>query len=1029
MFLPEFSIKKPVTTFMIMAAIFVFGAIGFSRLGVDQYPRVDFPVVTVITVFEGASPEVVEENVTDIIEEEVATIEGIRNLTSTSSHGASIVTIEFKMERDIDIAAQDVRDKVNGVLRELPDESDVPVVDKLDIQGSPIMWIAVSGERPIQEITGFADDVLKVRLETIEGVGSIMVGGKRERVIRVWLDRAKLEARALTADDVVEALQRENVEIPGGILVSSEMEFAVKTEGELPTVAAFNDLIVAWKGGSPVRLRDVGHMEDGLEDKRGVARYSGEPAVGLGIRKKAGANTVKVARAIKAEVERSMPDVPPGMKVQVAFDSSTFIEDAMEEMEFALIFGGILAALVVFLFLRNVVAMLITGVTIPLAMVGALLFVYFLGFTLNTMTMLALTLAIGVVVDDAVIILESIYRHGERGTPMVESARAGAGELAFAAIASTLSLAAVFVPVAFMKGLMGKFFYEFGITVAIAVSLSTFIALTFTPMLSSRFLKVRKKEIFSTTTERPGLFKRVEGLYRRLLALVLRHRVLVVSVALVVFVLSLGIWTLLGKEFIPPEDQSRFIVNFETPIGSSIDYTDAKLAHGERVLKGLPEIKGFFAAIGLGEAGRVNSGLMFVRMHPPEDRERAQSAVIGQARREINSEPGLRAFVGAMSFGFGGGHRGSPLEFTIKGPTIEGLDAHSGEIVKRFEKIPGIVDVDTNLDIGLPELRVNIDRNRAADLGVDTTRIASTINTLIGGRDVTRFKEAGKRYDVRVKLIESQRTVPEDVGELMVRARDGRLVKLSNMVTVKEEAAPSVINRKDRQRSVTISSNLEDGKTLGSAIEDISAIAAEVLPEGYTTRLEGRAELFKESMASIMVALFLAVIVIYMVLGSQFESFIHPFTVMLSLPLSVVGALGSLWLTGNTLNIFSLIGVILLVGLVTKNSIILVDYTNRLRRGGMEMHEAILEAGPIRLRPILMTAFSTVFGVLPTAVGIGPGSEARAPMAIAVIGGMATSTFLTLLVVPVVYTLVDDLKGFFITGKGEDISTGAEKRP
>jgi HAE1 family hydrophobic/amphiphilic exporter-1 len=1003
MFLPEIAIRKPVTTVMIMLAILVFGVIGFLRLGVDQFPKVDYPVVTVTTLLDGASPEVIEENITDIIEEEVATIEGVKNLTSVSSHSASVVTIEFEMDRDIDIAAQDVRDRINRLLRALPDGTEMPSVDKLDMSGQPIMWIAVSGERSISDITAYAEDVLKPRFESIKGVGSILMGGKRERTIRIWLDRDKLEARGVTALEVAEALRIENVEIPGGYLQSQDMEFSIKTEGELSTVNEFNDLIVAFKSGYPVRLRDVGEAVDGLDDPRSLARYSGDTSVGLGVRKKAGANTVQIARLIKKDITALQDELPPGIKLDYAFDASVFIEASIKEMEFALIFGGMLAVIVVFFFLRNLTATIIAGITIPLSIIGTMLCIYFMGFTLNTMTMLALTLAIGIVIDDAIIIVENIHRKRAEGMGLIEAAKSGSSEIAFAAVATTFALGAIFIPVAFMKGVIGNFFFEFGITVAIAVFLSTFIALTLTPMLSSKFLRLNKERQKTGA----GFFSRIESFYSRLLERAIMHKVIVLLLALGFFVSSIFVWRLLGKEFLPSEDQSRFMVIFSTPVGSSMDYTDRKLQSNESVLLNTPEIRSFFAAIGLGETGGVNKGLMFVRMHPKGERERSQQEVVGELRGKLAEEPGIQNFVSSMSYGFGA-RRGPPLEFIIKGPTMEGLDKYSQEIVERAKKIDGLVGLDTDFDAGLPELKVHIDRNRAADLGLDTTKIARAIKTLVGGSDVTTFKDAGKRYDVRVKLRQEHRTRPEDLERLVVRNSRGEQIRLGSVIEVTEGVAPSVITRRDRARSVTVYSNLAEGKPLGEAIEDMKKIALEVLPEGYTVSLGGQAEQFGETFLSMLFAFALAVLITYMVLASLFESFVHPFTVMLALPLSIVGALGALFLTGSTVNIYSLIGVTLLIGLVTKNSIILVDYINRLRAAGLSIKEAVLRAGPVRLRPILMTAFSTILGVLPTALAIGPGSESRAPMAIATIGGLVTATFLTLVVIPVAYVVIDD---------------------
>ncbi len=1008
MFLPEFAIRRPVTTFMFICAITVFGIIGFLRLGIDQYPRVEFPVVTVTTLMEGASPEVMEETVTDIIEEEVATIEGIRNLSSISSHGASVIIVEFEMERDIDLATQDVRDKVGAIINRLPEEAERPVVGKLDITAQPVMWIAVYGSRPIVELTSYAEDVLKPRIETIKGVGSIILGGERKRTIRIWLDRTRLEAKNISVDEVVSALRREHVEVPGGWLKSSEVEFSIKIEGEFERVRDFNNLIIAYRDGYPIRLADVGYVEDGLEDRRTLARYNGMPAVGLGIRKKPGANTVELAQAVRERLKELQPELPAGIKAEVAFDASTFIKDSMDEMEFALIVGGVLAMVVVFLFLRNLSATIITGITIPVAITGTFVFLYFMGFTLNTMTMLGLTLAIGLVIDDAIIVIESIYRKKEEGLDRTESARWGTQEIAFAAMAATFSLTAVFTPVAFMKGIVGSFFYEFGLTVAVAVLISLFIALTFTPMASSRFLgETNRESTFHKTMD--TFYRTIERLYMRVLCWALTHRLFVVLVALVLFTVSLVLWNLIGKEFIPGHDQSRFMVRFETPVGSSIDYTDRKLRRNEEIVSALPEVEGFLGAIGIGESTSVHKGLMFIRLVPKSERERSQHEVMSYLRERFNEEPGMRAFVEPLVFGFGA-RRGPPLEFIIKGPSIEGLGVYSRKIAERFSRIEGIVDVDTDFEMGLPELRVKIDRERARELGVDATTIANTIGTLIGGRDVVKYREGGKQYDVRVKLVSGQRDTPSDIERLFVKTPEGVPVKLSSLVTVEEGSAPSVINRRDRERSVTIFANTTGTKTLGSAIEDIKRIAEEVLPEGYTTRLGGRAELMVESIQSMLFAFFLAVLITYMVLASQFESFVHPFTVMLALPLSMVGALGLLWITDNTINIYSLIGITLLVGLVTKNSILLVDYANRLRTRGVSSFDAVKGAGSVRLRPILMTAFSTIFGVLPTAIGVGPGSEVRAPMAIATIGGLFASTLLTLVVVPVVYTIIDQLR-------------------
>lgn len=1008
MFLPDISIKRPVFATMMISAMIVFGIIGYTRLGVDQFPKTEYPVVTITTTLLGASPEVMEEDVTDIIEEEVNTIQGIKSLTSVSATGASLVTLEFDLDRDIDLAAQDVRDKVAGAVRRLPKDIDPSVVDKLDLQAQPIIWVAVSGERPIQEVTEYAKETVKKRLETISGVGSILMGGRRERKIRIWLDSEKLAGYGLTSLNVKTALGRENIEIPGGRIESRAIEFNIVTEGEVKRVGDFNELIIAQRNGVPIRIRDVGYIEDGLEDKRTAARYRGDPAVGLGIRKQSGANTVEVARRVKETLENIKQTLPPGIKLDISFDSSVFIEDSIKEVQFALIVGAGLACAVVFFFLLSLRSTIFIAFAIPTSLIATFGFVYFLGFTINTMTLLALTLSTGMVVDDAIIILENIFRHRKSEPDPLKAARLGASEIGFAAMASTFAIVAVFIPVAFMKDVSGRFFYEFGITVAVANLLSLFVSLTLTPMLCSRYLKIEEgvNPVFRAIEKGYSL---LESGYRRLLALSLAHRALVILLAIGLFYGSLKLMGFMGSEFIPPEDQSRMIIRFETPVGSSIEYTEGMLREIEDRLRKLPEARSFFGAIGLSASGtQVNKGILFTRLIGKEKRERSQHEIMAFLRKDLNQIPGVRVYIEDIAQGFGA-QRGAPLEFYITGPTLEGLEQYSAAIMKKLKEVPGIVDVNSNLDLRLPEARIFIDRERASALGLDVASIASEINTMMAGEDVTKYKEKGKRYDVRVKLIPDQRTRPIDIDRIMVRNSYGVLVKLSNVVSIETGIGPNVINRRDRQRAVTIFANLEGRKDLGSAVEDVKRIAGDLLPSEYNLNLSGRAKLQQESMRSLAFALILSIIIAYMILASQFDSYIHSLTVLLSLPLSIIGAIGVLWLTENTINIFSVIGIILLTGIVKKNSILLVDYTNTLRERGMERNEAVLTASPVRLRPILMTSLSTIFGVLPTAVGIGPGSETRAPMAIAIAGGMLTSTLLPLFAVPVVYTIFDDL--------------------
>lgn len=1004
---------------MMIAAIAVFGVLGYQRLGVDEYPHVDFPYVTVTTTLRGASPEVMEADVTDPLEEEINTIQGIRNLTSASSEGRSEITVEFELGRDIDAAAQDVRDKVSVARPKLPKDIDPPVIDKQDPQEQPIMWLAVSGNRPLKEISDYAHFDLKPRFEVLSGVGSIMEGGKRQRAVRIWLEVDKLEAFQVTVSDVIEALEKKHIETPSGRIESEAIEFSVKTEGEFSTAEAFNDLIIDYRSGTPVKLSDVGYAEDGMEDKRIVARYRGapgvmEPAMGLGIKRQSGTNTVAVADRVK-EVYASIKDrMRKGIRLDVAADYSRFIVESIKEVQFALILGGILASLVVLFFLKNLRSTFIISLAIPTSFLGTFATMHFLGFTLNNMTLLALGLAVGIVVDDAIIVLENSFRHLEGGADRLTAARNGTNEIVAAVITTSFALVAIFVPVAFMKGIIGRFFLEFGLTVSIAIIFSMFVALTLTPMLCSRWLRLPNKErkvfIFME-----NMFLRTESLYRRILAITLRHRFLVIIMAVASFAVAMMTWRTLGKELVPSEDQSQFMVVIKTPVGSSIDYTDGILHKCEDIMDELPEIRSFFAASGF---GGINKGIMFVSMVPKSERKRTQQDIMNYLRGRFAQIPGMVAFPLDLTRTFGA-RRGATLEFSIAGPDLDTLARLTKTFTQRMSTTPGIIDVDTDLELGRPEVRIYIDRNKAADLGIDVATIGQTIRVLIGGLDIVKFKSEGKRYDVTVRLVRGERDVPLDIMRLLTRNKEGNIISLSDMVQVKETVGFNIINRRNRQRSATISANLEPTKPLGAALMDVNKLVEEILPQDYTLSLSGKAETFRESYRSLLFALFLSIIISYIVLASLFESFLHPFTVMLAVPLSIFGAFGILWLTGNTINVFSMIGVILLMGLVTKNSILLVDYTNTLRKRGLERDDAVLEASPVRLRPILMTAVSTILGVLPIALGIGPGAESRAPMAIATAGGMFTSMMLTLVVVPVFYTLFDDffVKGFRRTRK------------
>ena len=1001
----ELCIKRPVFASMIILALVVFGLTAYRSIGVDLFPDVDFPFVTVTVPYEGADPETVETEVTDKIEEAVNTIAGIKTLRSESLEGLAQVFIEFELEEDVDVVSQDVRDKVAGIRGDLPLEIDPPIVEKLDLDAAAILAIALSGDVPIRELSDYADNVLKPQIEGVAGVGNVRLVGDREREIRVWLRADDILAYGLTAEDVTDALAEENVEPPGGRVETGPREMIVKTKGKFHSVRQFEELIVATRNGVPIRLRDVAWVEDGLEDFRSLSRLDGRRAVSLLVRRQSGENLLAVAGAVKARLAEV--EIPEQYNLIVAQDLSIFVDQSISEAEGELLRGGILAVLVILAFLRSFRGSFVAAVTIPTTIIATYTFVLAMGFTVNMMTMLALTISVGMIIDDSIVVLENSYRHMEEGMPRVQAAIAGISEIGFAVVATSLAIVAVFVPVAFMKGIVGRFFYEFGVTVTFAVVISTFIALTLSPMLCSRVLKVSKTHgrLFNLSER---AFQRVETWYRAALGLALRHRLLVILGAVVVFVGSLGITFFVGKEFVPEADENQFNVQIQTPIGTSIEATSQVVAEVERRLRGLPGVTATFTTIGSGTEQRVNVATVLTKLVEKRDRTYSQKQIMAAARSRLADLGHLKTSVEAVPRISASGFRNSPLQYNVQGPDLDQLADVAGKLVDQLREVPGIVDVNTTYDANKPEVTVRPDRDRAKDLGVSLRDVGSAVGVLIGGRKATTFEQDGETYDVRVRLARSDRDRPEEILAVPVRNDRGDLVELRSLVEVRESIGPVQIDRQDRQRQITVVGNLEGFKPLASAVEDVDRIAAEVVPKGVHTSFTGHADMMKDSFKNINFSLMLAVVLIYMVLAAQFESLVHPLTVMLSLPLSIVGALGLLALTGRTLNIFSMIGMIMLMGLVTKNAILLIDYTNLLRSRGLEKTEAILTAGPVRLRPILMTALSTIAGMTPVAIGLGEGAESRAPMGTAIVGGMITSTVLTLIVIPVVYSVLDD---------------------
>ncbi len=1009
--LPEISIKRPVFITMVGLALVVFGLVAFPKLALDLFPKVDFPIVNITTKLVGASPEIMEVDVTDVIEETVNTISGVKSITSRSLEEYSIVTVEFYLERNIEQAAQDVRDKVAAVRNRLPKDTEPPVIEKISPEDQPIVWIAVWGDRSIKDLTHYADKVLKRDIEKIPGVGSVTISGGRTRQVRIWLDRKKMDVASLTAEDVKLALGREHKEVPGGRIENTRTEFIVKTKGEFETPQAFNNMVVTYRHGRLIKLRDIGYAEDGLEDERSLTRFDGKTAVGLSVKRQSGENTVAVAERVKIAVAGITP--PEGMKLNVTFDQSKFIRRSIEDVQVSLWLGAALAVLIIFVFLRSVRSTLISAVALPVSVIASFAFIQAFGFTLNMMTMLALSLSIGILIDDAIVVLENIYRRMEEGEPPMKAALEGSSEIGLAVMATTFSIVAVFVPVAFMKGIVGKFFYEFGITVTVAVLISLFVSLTLTPMLTSRFLRYRPRHGKLYMFLERG-FDKMYDVYRPLLALALRNRGKVILIALMSVVAGLVMFMLLGKEFLPTEDQGRYMVRLETPIDYSLTRADALMRTVDEELRKRPEVQSTFYVTGSDLTPDVNKSRIYVNLKERKDRNIVQIDAMKQVRDSVAGVSELKTSVELIAM-VGGGMRSVPIQLMIQGRELDDLNKRTIAIKDQFAKLSGIVDADTSIETGKPEVRIRIDREQAANFGVSASAIGNTVNTMIGGENVGKYKDEkeGERYDITARLIASEREHPSDLDTLWVRSSTGELVRLRDVTDMQTGKGPTVIMHYNRQRAATLFAGTEKTKPMAEAMKDLDKIVRQNATPEISTRYVGMADAMLDAFKNIAFALIIAVIMVYMILASQFESFVHPFTIMFSLPVSFIGAMGLLMITGERINIYSLIGIIMLMGLVTKNAILLVDYTITLRHQGMERNEALLKAGPVRLRPIVMTTAAMVFGMLPTALKIGEGSESRAPMAIAVIGGLITSTLLTLVVVPVVYTLIDDLENFF----------------
>jgi len=1008
----EICVRRPVFATMLVGVLVVVGFASYYGLGVDLFPNIDLPIVTVTTTLQGSSPEEIETTVTKPIEEAVNTVSGIDELRSTSREGVSQVVIRFLLERNGEEAAQDVRDRVSTIIKNLPDGTDPPVIVKFDIDAAPVMTVAVSGNRDLREITKIADDQIKQNLETVNGVGAVLIVGGRKRAVNVYLNPSRMEGFGLTVPQVRAALQAQNLEIPGGRVDTGTRELVLRTMGRMPTVEDFQSLIVANLNGRPVMIRDIGWVENGQEEPRSLARFDGKPSVNLVVQKQSGTNTIDVISKVKERIAQIQKTLPADIKINPIRDQSTFILRSIHEVRTHLILGAVLTSLVVLFFMGNWRSTLIAAVAIPASIIGTFTVMRVLGFTLNNITFLALTLAVGIVIDDAIVVLENIFRHvEEEGSPPRKAAVEATAEIGLAVSATTLSLVVIFLPVAFMSGTVGRFFHSYGITVAFAILFSWFISFTLTPMLSSRFLKVKRAGAAGTASSKENRFYRaVSGGYLALLRKALAHRWVVVAVAGAVILSVIPLGSLVAKDFLPFDDQSEFEIFIQTPEGYSLETTDKVFAEVEADVMRVRGVKHLLAQIGDVAEGDVTQGTIYVRTVDLEERDYSQFDIMKDVRKVMARYPSLRVSVQNISaIGRGGGIRQTPVSFVLRGPDLAKLESYSGRITEEMRKINGFVDVDTSLSNRKPEVRVTVDRKKASDLGVQVQDVASSLNVFVGGEKVTKYREGADQYDVWLRADLPYRSSIPEVSNLPVPSSRLGKVRIRDVAGLSPELGPAQIDRATRQRQVTITSNL-DGLALGAATDHVRKIVDRMeLPPDYRIEFFGRAKTMQETLVNFLVALLLSVVFMYMVLAAQFESFLHPVSIMLALPISIPFALLSLVLLGETLNIYSILGLFLLFGIVKKNGILQVDYTNTLRGRGLERNAAILEANAARFRPILMTTVTLIAAMIPIALGKGPGAASRASLAKVIIGGQALSLLLTLIVTPVAYSLFDDL--------------------
>jgi HAE1 family hydrophobic/amphiphilic exporter-1 len=1134
------SIKNPVFAVMLSAAMIVFGYLGYQDMGVSQFPEIDFPVVSIVITRESANPDIMDGDVTDVVEDAVAGVEGVDYIMSQSLEGTSIVTVYFHLSRNIDVAMQDIQNAVSAARRLLPLDIDPPVISKVNPNNLPVMWLTLSGPVPRHKLSDFAEKEFKEQVAAIPEVGGVQFGGLQARNIRIWVNAQRLTGYNISADELLQAVQRQHAELPAGYIQSSYVEFNLRTMGEAYSVSEFDKLLVAQRNGHQIYLRDVGVVEDGQEDRRSLARYNRLPAVAVGVRKPVGGNLVSACENVKKELPRLRKSLPPGVELNVPVDYSLFVRENVQELKLTLFLGIVLTAVVCFLFLGSVGTTLNICLSIPTSLIGTF-FVLNYGmrlfglqpFTINLMTLLGLSLSVGVVVDDAILVLENIYRHREQGQERKQAAILGAREISFAAIAATLSIMAIFLPVAFMTGMIGRFFFQFGVTVGVAVFLSLICALTLTPMLCAYFLNLHER-----VPHRPlpfgvplalvaGLFVMGVGVWARLflglwaphlapwswpvleladgafsllgvppfwpvpeqaqgvtlaalwvvetlaegliavllarygnvlywaldrylleplfirptewlllqltagygwlLRWSLRHWgfVLLQGGALIAIAFAFLYFDILGRELVPSEDQSRFVVHVICPVGSSITQVDALLQDCEAKLADRDDVQDILTTVATEPGQLMNEADIFVHLVPQDQRRLRQQQIMRQVRTDLEQIHDIRVVVRDQSTEGFTAQRGDPVDFAIQGDWKK-LPGYAAALTNAMAQSGVVQDIDSDYRPGMPEVQIYPDREKMADVGIPVGRLADSVQLYVGGPRVAKYTDRGRRYDVRIRLQLQERSSPNDLAPLTLRAGDNRLVPLGDVASLRTVATLPVINRYKHQRKIEITANPAHGVSQGEAIARCQELAKTVLPESECTVVElGNAQAMHETIRSLVFALVLGIVIAYMILGVQFNSFVHPFTVILAMPFAVTGALVTLWLTGDTLNMMSMIGLILLMGLVKKNSIILVDYTNKLRADGKGVEEAVLDACPVRLRPILMTSVATVAGAIPAALGLGPGAETRAPMARGIIGGIVLSTLVTLVLVPVFYVLIERLR----RSSGKLLVVPAEEEP